>query len=364
MYKNNLENIFEKFKHEISLIKANMLFNELLRDDLFDKLGLEKISKIERRKNTYRSTIISMSSLFESTIDNFIEEYLIGLNNIYKKFTDIPEKVIKNHTKLSIEYLNKISSRKSVDRDRAKEENIIHNLYSCSINKEYKLNIEALMDRSANYRIGNLKSIFIDLGLEDFSVKIKKNKNIIEKISDYYKVEYSNFSDKFKDKKLESIFFELDRLSILRNGIAHNIFLRDILGKNRLNDIIFTLELLVEGTYTVLNQDLSEKMLNYKVKIKELCLIEKKCVERVLINKKTIEFSNLREGKFKKNDYMFVKKEDVIYKKKIVKIDEYDKILNKFTEHIEYQIIKESDVNIVVDNLENISDGCKFYITY
>lgn len=209
---NQLEKLIEFFDIEQEILKT-----ESPSDSKVIELK-EKHSTFYSQKRifNYNTLIISLYGFFEKFIENILIQYVDKVNSIFQLYNKLPEIILKNHFKLSINLLDKIQNPRY--SGPLNKELIIQRLHECiNINENFQLNKEAFSQHSANFRLQVLDDIFGRVGIESLSSILRKN----EKFLTYIKAKYE--LSEINDLTSDEIFSILNDLAERRNEVAHGV---------------------------------------------------------------------------------------------------------------------------------------------
>lgn len=205
--------LISHYELESSLLAQNTKLDD--KNALFFLSNLRKISTSKRKFN-YNSLIISLYGFFEKFIENLLISYADKVNNLFTKYTSLPQKVTESHYHQSITFLKKIDNPKY--KGPYKKEDVIANLHSClNINEHYTLNKDAFAQHSSNYRIAIISESFDKLGIEQLIHKLKTNHVLAAYFAEKYEaVDIPNLTD-------NELFKCIDDLADRRNEVAHGV---------------------------------------------------------------------------------------------------------------------------------------------
>ncbi|MDX9883477.1 MAG: MAE_28990/MAE_18760 family HEPN-like nuclease [Prolixibacteraceae bacterium] len=221
-----MESIQNQFIEELNQLEQLIEFFDIEQEIL--KIESPKETKViefkekystfysQKRIFNYNTLIISLYGFFEKFIENILIQYIDKVNSIFQLYNKLPEIILRNHFKLSIDLLDKIQSPRY--SGPLNKEVIIQRLHECiNINENFQLNKEAFSQHSANFRLQVLDDIFGRVGIESLSTILKKN----EKFSTYIKAKYE--LSEINELTSDEIFSLLNDLAERRNEVAHGV---------------------------------------------------------------------------------------------------------------------------------------------
>ena len=302
----------EKLEKYIFGIK---LQNNLLCDSQQGMKNLQTNDKFQKFKKhyenfrikkifEYNTIVISIYGYLERYIEDIIKEYLAIVNKIFKYYNDLPDAIKENHYDLSSQLIQnlKLSKYKSITSENI----IIKNLYLCSINDEnYKINLDAYTQHTANFRQEEIKRFFSLVGVNNISHLIKHQPRFVDYLkSNRPEVDISQTRD-------EIIYNVINDIAERRNEVSHGA-IHEIVSKEILEDYIGFLKIYGKSLYDVLKCEILEyesehiaKILNKTIKIydNQIVIFEldkpKISVGDRIIAKKNSMFPKYIDGKIK-----------------------------------------------------------------
>ena len=169
-----------------------------------------------KKQFDYNAIIVSLYGLFEQFIEEIIGEYSTNLQRSCQTYADLPERLRKAHSEMTVELLPRLEHNRY--KGRLQIQQVIANMHSClSGDQAYSLNLEALRQHSANFRADVLGKMLKRLGIEQVLIKLPK-----------YDPFKSYLSRTFPNQRLqgltpEAIYAPLDDLAERRNDVAHGV---------------------------------------------------------------------------------------------------------------------------------------------
>jgi len=200
-----------------------------------------------RKRLDYNTVIVTLYGLLEQLVEGLIGEYSTSLSRSAPSYADLPQKLQKAHSDLSVDLLPRLDHGKY--RGRVQIHQVIANMHSClSGGSEYILNLEALQQHSANFRADVLGQLFERLGIAQVLQKLPR----YEPFSSYLNI---NLDDEAGSKaKTEIIYEQLDDLADRRNDVAHGVS-SDILSIDLLRNRISYLTALVQSLACLVDEE-------------------------------------------------------------------------------------------------------------
>jgi hypothetical protein len=169
-----------------------------------------------KKQLDYTTVIVTLYGLFEQLVEGLIGEYSSNLSKSAPSYADLPSKLKKAHSEMSVELLPRLEHSRY--RGRIQIGQVIANMHSClSGNQEYMLNLDALQQHSANFRSEVLGQAFQRLGIEQVLQKLPK----YEPFSSY--LDTNAGLQAGVSTKPEIIYGQLDDLADRRNDVAHGV---------------------------------------------------------------------------------------------------------------------------------------------
>ncbi|PLW80529.1 hypothetical protein C0585_02110 [Candidatus Woesearchaeota archaeon] len=124
----------------------------------------------------YNASIISIHGAFESFVEEILKAYLILLIRTCNSFEELPKTIRMKHIISAAEFLLHPQKYKSKSIDK---EQVINNVYDCSrILSSESFNIELLLSRDYNLKMGILSKLLNDLGISSFMEKFISNDSL------------------------------------------------------------------------------------------------------------------------------------------------------------------------------------------
>lgn len=216
---------------------------ERIADDIRMNSGTGSMKK----RLDYNTVIVTLYGLFEQLVEGLISEYSTSLSKSSPTYQDLPEKLQKAHSDMSVELLPRLEHSRYKGRIQINQ--VIANMHSClSSNSDFVLNLEALQQHSANFRSDVLGQLFQRLGIEQVLQKLPR----YEPFSSYLE---SNLGlQKGIQVKTEIAYEQLDDLADRRNDVAHGVN-TDILSIALLRERIDYLTALVRSLACLVDEE-------------------------------------------------------------------------------------------------------------
>lgn len=200
-----------------------------------------------KKRLDYNTVIVTLYGLFEQLVEGLIGEYSTSLSRSAPSYTELPQKLQKAHSDMSVELLPRLDHSKY--RGRVQIHQVIANMHSCLRGgSEYMLNLEALQQHSANFRADVLGQLFERLGIAQVLQRLPR----YEPFSSYLNI---NLGDEAGGSaKTEIIYEQLDDLADRRNDVAHGVS-SDLLSIDLLRSRIDYLTALVESLACLVDEE-------------------------------------------------------------------------------------------------------------
>lgn len=200
-----------------------------------------------KKRLDYNTVIVTLYGLFEQLVEGLIGEYSTNLSKSAPSYTDLPQKLQKAHSDMSVELLPRLDHSKY--RGRVQIHQVIANMHSClSGESEYMLNLEALQQHSANFRSDVLGQLFERLGITQVLQRLPR----YEPFSSYLNINLDDEAGSLA--KTEIIYEQLDDLADRRNDVAHGVS-SDILSIDLLRNRISYLTALVQSLACLIDEE-------------------------------------------------------------------------------------------------------------
>ncbi len=203
---------------------------------------------LSKKQFNYNSIIISLYGSFERFIENSLVTYSDKINQIVRKYNNLPDSILKNHFFLSLTLLNKVEQDNYAGH--LSKEELIKNLHTCiNVNEGYQLNKDAFAQHTANFRHQVIEECFSHLGIQNISQRILKTSIFL-----YYIIEKLEIHSPDAPNVDES-FQQLNELAERRNDVAHGVP-SEIIQNNILIDFVEFFEKFSAGLIEVLSNEL------------------------------------------------------------------------------------------------------------
>lgn len=200
-----------------------------------------------KKRLDYNTVIVTLYGLFEQLVEGLIGEYSTNLSRSAPSYADLPHKLQKAHSDMSVELLPRLDHSKY--RGRVQIHQVIANMHSClSGESEYMLNVEALQQHSANFRADVLGKLFERLGITQVLQRLPR----YEPFSTYLNINLDDEAGSLA--KTEIIYEQLDDLADRRNDVAHGVS-SDILSIDLLRSRISYLTALVQSLACLIDEE-------------------------------------------------------------------------------------------------------------
>ncbi|SFF30536.1 MAE_28990/MAE_18760 family HEPN-like nuclease [Sunxiuqinia elliptica] len=315
---NSLEKLVDFYNSEFNLLRINAEGCDSLTEFKTDFHEFYSQKKIFN----YNSLIISLYGYFEKFIENILVEYIDKINIIFNRYSSLPEPIVKNHLRLSLELIEKTqNSRYSGSLNK---EGIIKNLHECiNVNENYQLNKEAFSQHSANFRLQVVDEIFSRVGIESISNRIRKVPEFVNYIKDKYEVA------EIQELGNDEINTILNDLAERRNEVAHGVP-SQILSNDIIIDYIEYFDHLSNALIEVVNKSI------YTLDVEQNCVLIND-IRNTYRNGEVIclDSNNLR---FSNGDVIYGVNSDTICKSKILNIQRVDVDIETTDETENYEV--------------------------
>lgn len=194
---------------------------------IFASEVLGNSSVLQNKVYSYQNAVISLYGYLERFIEERIIEYLKNVSDVCPEYKNLPPEIRKNHLVLSLDLVNKIQKARglSIGVRKAKLCSVVGNMNDfLSERKNFRLNYDAFVNHSANFRYDTIHEVFARIGIEGISKKCLKSGSLVTILSQKHGIEGIS-----SQKTLVSLLMgELDDLAQRRNEIAHGARIDDI----------------------------------------------------------------------------------------------------------------------------------------
>lgn len=255
--------------------------------DLQSRLRHLRDNKVDRRTQTYASSMIMLYALFEQYVEEVLMAYLDELAFIAKRPSDIPEAVRKKHIAFSAQLL--INGNLDKYRDRYRESEVIQRMHLFASGESFQVNTLAFIDHRSNFRHESLNEFFTVVGISHFLSQIKQTLAFKK----YSEEQFPNQKVTRLEDKI--VFDELDDLAWRRNVVGHGWPDKDnLLSIKMMRERADFIRVLGESIYEVLRQN----VLPYIVKYHGCALPRPLVVHRNVIVCFHLETDTISEGAY------------------------------------------------------------------
>lgn len=212
------------FKDGLSKYSGDSEFEIEFRDFVGNVVGE---SSVRTRIYSYQNSIISLYGYLERFIEDVIVEYLKGISAACPEYDQLPASIRKNHLGLSMDLITKIQKIKgwsATDRKARLSDAVSNMNHFLSEQGEPKINYDAFISHTANFRYDTVHEIFSKIGIDSISRQCLADEKLVLEICE------RNGLDAETSHKtlLSSMTAELDDLAQRRNEIAHGVRLDEI----------------------------------------------------------------------------------------------------------------------------------------
>ena len=195
--------------HQTDTVAKAVEPNELAAS-LLEHVG----SGVRKRRYDYNSVIVSLYGVLEQFIEQLISNHVSWLNSSYKNYESLPEAIKKNHLERTLAIIPRLEASRY--KNSLTAATLIRNLDSCFSNEDkYRLNTEAFVHHTANFRSDVIEAQFALLGLAQMTAFVR-----------HYNPLYAYLKKQYPDRDITTlskneIFFFLDDLADRRNEVSH-----------------------------------------------------------------------------------------------------------------------------------------------
>lgn len=171
----------------------------------------------------YKLAILIIYGSFECYIENIIAQYVSKLNSTVGSFASLPASIQSNHTELSAKLLSSICAGYS-KYEHIDSAEIVEHLHSCYASPQnYKLNVAAFTQHTANLRINVIRELFSVIGITGIDSLIIKNPNFIDFLGKIDPELSILLEEQRENAYYERCFQRLNDVIERRNDIAHGV---------------------------------------------------------------------------------------------------------------------------------------------
>lgn len=184
---------------------------------------LNMIRNPNKKVFDYKLAILIIYGSFESYIENIIEQYVSKLNSAVGAFTSLPMQIQSNHTELSARLLGFICAGYS-KYEQFSSADIVERLHSCySSPQNYKLNVSAFTQHTANLRINVIRELFSGIGITGIDSLIMHNESFVCFLKEIDPELSILLDEQQGEARYERCFQCLNDIIERRNDIAHGV---------------------------------------------------------------------------------------------------------------------------------------------
>ncbi len=184
-------------------------------------------SLTDSRVYSYKNGIISLYGFLERFIEDAILEYLKEICRRAPSFESLPSDIKKNHLDVSIEHIYRVKRNRSISdsQRKLKLKAAIKNMNDCFTSiPEYRINLDAFVNHSSNFRYESIHEIFTRIGVRGISKSCLKDEHLGRALSRKH-----SSAEMLENKILVSLLStELEDLAQRRNEIAHGVRIDEI----------------------------------------------------------------------------------------------------------------------------------------
>lgn len=158
--------------------------------------------------------VVELYGAIEHYIEGLIRDYLLRIQGLVARFTDLPPAIVKAHTRKSFEFLQ---SAEKVGLTFSESE-VVANLHSCATaSGTYKLNRDAFTMHTANFRTEQLRTAFSEIGIDAVPRRAYQ--------TDVFQLFLGTLegSRSKNERRSGQELLELDELVDFRNEAAHGV---------------------------------------------------------------------------------------------------------------------------------------------
>lgn len=291
-----------QFAHEIQKLRDHITFNESLISSLPSGPLLSYAKSQEGKFFEYRSMIVTLYGVVESSVEKMIHAYLEDLRSEIFMYQAYSPEFQNQHFRRTVSLLNTIIGEKHIQKfGHLNKEDLLKNLNSCLVdNNDYVINKDVFTVNTGNLTHSKIKEYFTGLDIE------------VEKKL------YSLMAGKQHHSPM--IFSKLDDLISRRNEIAHSLD-GDILNNSEIEPFIDFIETYLSNLFLILERNLNNILLRFRVeKYSEFLQIEKLYGTKIIWIKNSILSSIISGHKF------YIKRDNRIIDTKCVEIRTPDQV--------------------------------------
>ncbi|MBB1386903.1 hypothetical protein H5119_15380 [Pseudoalteromonas sp. SG45-5] len=241
-------------KHIASQTSTLKTVSSLQKDDSLKHLVEDiEINMVANKIFNYNSYVISLYGIFERYIEDLLKGYLVSISSVFNTYNELPNKIREANIKKCSELLLNLGLQKNKD---LAPEIIISALYNNVSNGSIKLNYEAFIQHSSNFRSSSINEYFKSVDIND-----------LNKLVCNYEPIKSTLESKFDNPEGTSskqLFKAIDEIADRRNEVAHGTKVLNLLTPELILEYCVFFQSYSESLYHCL----TDRVLNQKVNVK------------------------------------------------------------------------------------------------
>lgn len=213
------------FRKGVQRYLGNSAFEVEFQGFVNEVLGNSSLLQI--KVYSYQNAIISLYGYLERFIEERVVEFLKSISDTCLEYKSLPSSIKKYHLSLSLELINKIQKIRGMGAGERRSSLClaVSNMNDFLSEKStFKINYNAFINHSANFRYDTIHEVFSRIGIEGISRKCLTETNFVKTLCQKHSIEGLSIQ-----KVLVSLLMaELDDLAQRRNEIAHGARIDDI----------------------------------------------------------------------------------------------------------------------------------------
>lgn len=231
------------------------------RDDIREYLSAIRDNSTIKRRQNYVSSIIVLYGALERYVEEAVAEFADHLAKIYSEFKNLPKKLQKQHTELTVDYLASLKDGKV--REPEELSDVVATLNDCLNGKTpFRLNARAFSLRSSNMKLGRIRDIMGNLDIRTGGRRLLST----PAYSRFLEVIPGVSVKDMQDSEVESTLDHVDDLVALRNDIAHGVANLESIEEN---DIVRERSEKLRAFVSALNEILTCELLKARMTMKQ-----------------------------------------------------------------------------------------------
>ena len=253
-FKNGISNLLDYIDILNSHSKVIKNTDTNLSNDFKNYVNKVKSFRKEKSRFEYNSIIITLYGYIEQCIESLVSDYVNTLIKIEGETSSLPDKILRNHTDLTIKKISKGKSYNNLNDPDIRE--MISNLNNCLQNKDpLSLNSAAFAYHTSNIRVSEIDRMFSKVGINTACRKAASTHQFKKFITENHPNRSLNSGHE------EESLTEIDDLAERRNEVAHGLT-HDILSIDLLLENISFVKAFGKALFQVISEECLPSVVN------------------------------------------------------------------------------------------------------